>query len=244
MELLLPCECGHQTPVREIQAGMQLMCKCGRMFAVPSLTELRRMSGREATLSPGLLIDTMVANGELPATSDCAACGADTAGSVDVLAICERARAANNDDLASRMVLVFLLGWIGLLISRARQRAEDDNRLIGTDRDVRMPLRICPDCQALRLRQFPSWPFFLLAALIAAGGIAAGFYAESAPAAIAGCVAGAALAIVGPFWAKRRFRNNIRRLLSDEPVYRRLLDRFPDAQFLIVGRERAISGPP
>src|SRR5262245_36964636 len=158
MEVRLPCECGHKTPVTDAQAGMQLMCRCGRMFSVPSLTELKRMSGRGSSISPGLLIETMAANGELPATNDCAACGAETEAVVDVVAICERATVAR-DDLLTQVLIILFCGWfIWLLLYLSRR-----TRTEGVDREVRMPLRICPHCQTARLRQFPVWPFMLLA---------------------------------------------------------------------------------
>jgi hypothetical protein len=211
------------------------------MFAVPSLSELKRMSGRTATLSPGLLIETMVANGELPATNDCAGCGAGTVAAVDVIAICERARSVgdNSEYWTFRILLFLAFGWIGLIIARLN-RPPSDERVVGTDRDVRMPLRICADCQILRLRKPPYWPFLVIAAVVVGLGVAVGYYAENVLIAVATCVAGLAVAIIGRLWTQRQFRNGISRLLRDEPAYGRLLEQYPNAQFVILGRERAI----
>jgi hypothetical protein len=237
MDVQLLCECGQKTPVAATQAGLHLPCRCGREIVVPSLGELRRMSGTGPAVSPRLTIESMVSQGELPATNDCAGCGAETRGVVDVFAICERAR-AESDNTSTRLVLVLLFGWVGLLISLVNR----ERRLIGTDREVRLPLRICPDCAARRLRPFPVWPLVLVAVFPAAAGAALGVYLELPQIAVVSIVAAVVFVFGGLVVLRARFAGNVRRLLRYEPVYIRLLEQFPNAQFVILPRERALQG--
>ncbi len=216
---------------------MLLLCKCGRKIEVPSLSELRRMSGHGPTLSPAVLIETMVAAGELPAMTDCAGCGTDTRNEVDVIARVERARVRDGSgNVVAKVFFVLMFGWIAYFLIRANRHP----RLIGTDRDIRLPIRICQDCQLLRLHRSPEWPFLALAALLAAAGLGIGFEMQLPSVFAIGVVAGLVVAFGGIGWSRARFRKNMRRLLRSEPVYGRLLERYPDAEFVVLGRERGM----
>jgi hypothetical protein len=40
---LLPCSCGHQTPVEASQAGQQIRCECGAVLEVPTMRGIAQL---------------------------------------------------------------------------------------------------------------------------------------------------------------------------------------------------------
>ena len=212
-------------------------CRCGREVEVPSLGELRRMGGASGSVSPRLVIAAMVERGELPAMDDCAGCGAETKAIVDVFAICERPR-VQGTSMATRIALGILMGGFGVLISIMG----GESRAIGTDRDARLPIRLCQECHR-RLTRFPTWPFVLVAIFPVAGGIALGVLVSSMLILVLSVIAGVVFVSFGMAWSQARHTASIRRLLRCEPAYIRLIDQFPNAEFVVLPRERPMHGP-
>lgn len=232
MNLFLPCSCGRGVNVHEGHAGMDVVCSCGEIVVVPRLGELRRMKG-EGAVSPRLMIEAMVAKGELPATGDCSGCAAPTPEVIDVWLI-ESATERGGVSFLMKLFGILVFGWIGLLLVIFMSPRE----IISDGREVRMPVRICAVCRRSRLRAPPTWPIIFVALLIVlASGWASVQYEEPAIVVLvflaAAVLAGIALAL-----QQWRHRRDVRRLLFDEPIYRRLLGYFPNARIQIVERER------
>ena len=67
MAYQLACECGKSVQVEETAAGATTVCQCGRSVVVPSLRELRRLSGvAQPGLSPTLEIEAQLPGCSLP----------------------------------------------------------------------------------------------------------------------------------------------------------------------------------
>src|SRR5262245_13542895 len=92
MEFHLRCECGEYVPVSEGAAGARVECPCGRTIVVPSLAELRKKAGLPTPrASAPLVIDHMLAHGELPTMTVCVHCHSPTDETAAVTAECEKA---------------------------------------------------------------------------------------------------------------------------------------------------------
>jgi hypothetical protein len=130
------CECGQVHRVSEGAAGTRFACDCGSTVAVPSLHVLRMQTG-QAVLSPELLIEAALQNGELPTSSSCLACGRFTDLVAFVWAVCERAQVENPEWGLVPLALVF--GWV--VFWRSGQ-----TRVLGRDKEYRLPIRLCERC--------------------------------------------------------------------------------------------------
>jgi hypothetical protein len=72
----LPCECGRRIRVTAADAGTRVACECGVEQAVPSLSRLRQLEGRDPYEAG--TVDTicrLVSCGELPQGENCAVSG-------------------------------------------------------------------------------------------------------------------------------------------------------------------------
>src|SRR5262245_19062087 len=91
MDFRINCPCGSHVMVTEGAADGTRQCSCGRTLAVPSLKELRLQAGLPAyNISPELMIEHLLAAGELPGSQACARCGAHTDDLILVLTRCEQ----------------------------------------------------------------------------------------------------------------------------------------------------------
>ena len=140
----LRCACGKVYRVGAAQAGSHYTCPCGRRLVVPSLSRLKMAAGEEV-LSPDVRVEQMLQLGMLPHETHCLLCGRATTGVTHVWAVCERAFVKKD---ASRVWWVIalswiFLGWLGLLLLLVRGR---DDREHGSDVQLRLPLRVCPEC--------------------------------------------------------------------------------------------------
>lgn len=175
------CECGvvHQCPAG--YAGTRFACKCGKVVEVPSLSELRTLSG-ERTLSPEVEIQALVANDELPAEPDCGLCGCRTTDKLMLMAVCETPEAPSVAGKVARsgcLIPFFgIWGWIALAISL---RDASNAGPIGRRIEVRLPVRMCQPCAS----EVSSWEV-------------------------------------------------VREVMRRTPVYRRLLDKYPDTSLATV----------
>jgi hypothetical protein len=138
------CECGKVYRVSAAQAGSHYTCPCGRRLIVPSLSRLKTAAGEEV-LSPEVRVEQMWQLGLLPQETHCLLCGRATTAVAHFWAVCERAFVKKD---ASRVWWVValswvFLGWVGLLLLLGRSR---DDRVHGSDVQLRLPLRVCPEC--------------------------------------------------------------------------------------------------
>jgi predicted nucleic acid-binding Zn ribbon protein len=143
----LDCACGAKSAVRETAAGAKEVCHCGRTVVVPSLRDLRRLSGLpEPNLSPDMVAETLLLAGNLPQEDHCVLCGAATNDFICCTTECERAQVERSQPSAWQYALCFLtFGLIGVaVITRASAR---NHREWGKDRIFPLPLRVCAACQ-------------------------------------------------------------------------------------------------
>jgi hypothetical protein len=149
--------------VREGLAGTRHTCACGRVITVPPLHELRRQAGLPPyELSPELVIEHLLASGELPPDQSCVLCGIDTDHELRVRTECERVqvRTEGGFSVALAVLAMLLTGWLILL----RRRGPPTE--YGRDKIYTLPLPLCPECRpALRnekdvkaaMRQVPEY---------------------------------------------------------------------------------------
>lgn len=85
------CECQQMLEVHAGQAGTTIACSCGRDVPVPRLSELRVRAG-EGQFESGVTskIERMVSTGELPHGHACVVTGFPTDDYVEIQVICER----------------------------------------------------------------------------------------------------------------------------------------------------------
>jgi hypothetical protein len=136
--------------VREGLAGTKRTCACGRVITVPPLHELRRQIGlRPYEVSPELVIEHMLASGELPADHACARCGAETDAVVHVQAECERVQIRSGGEPTWLVFLSLLISPLLLLGVLMRQRS--DQKEYGKDKIYTLPLAVCRQCRSTLL---------------------------------------------------------------------------------------------
>jgi hypothetical protein len=192
---------------------------------------MRRQAGL-AAYSPraALIIQHMLADGELPPPR-CAGCDAAEANLVNATAICERApaRGSRFDEYGMLgMLAAWFFGWWVLLPLLLFPRRGDNEG--SEDRTVRVPLRLCPQCRDL-LRPSAALPYlyFLMVPVFAGGLILLVLLPP------VGCV----LLAVGFFLLaavltlRQRKPAQVRRLWRTVPVYRQLLEQYPDAKLIV-----------
>jgi len=75
----LDCSCGRRINVTSADAGTRVACECGLELAVPSLSRLRELEGRDPYEAGTVdTIRRLVAHGELPVGEVCAVSGKPT----------------------------------------------------------------------------------------------------------------------------------------------------------------------
>ena len=235
MEVPIPCECGGKVIVDEMQASVRVTCRCGREVDVPSLGALRRMSGLEASVSPRLTIEAMVANDQLPASNECSGCGAETDRIVDIWLI-EKTTQRGGVGIVTRLLflIVFaLFGWITLLLLLLPK----SRRTIDEGKEVRMPLRICDDCQRRWLSPLGTVPVIMLGILMIAAGVGASYWLHQPMMLLASVLLTSVLTSGALLWLKSQKHKPIRQLLSTESIYQKLLAQFPNSDFRVTNRE-------
>jgi hypothetical protein len=148
MEFRVDCTCGAHFMVREGLAGTKRTCTCGRVVTVPPLHELRRQIGlRPYEVSPELVIEHMLASGELPADHACVRCGAETDAVVHVQAECERVQVRTGGEPTWLLVLLLLISPV-LLLMGLLLRQRGDQKEYGKDKIYMLPLAVCPKCRS------------------------------------------------------------------------------------------------
>jgi hypothetical protein len=150
MEYPVACECGHTLRVTAGSAGSRLACRCGRAVDVPALHQLRAAAG-EAAVSPELMIESLLRDGNLPQEQTCISCARPTDGVRYAWVQCERAEAQKPGGwtLFGLFFLLRLLPFGRLLGSLAvlhEAEGEGERRARGRDVGYRLPVRVCVAC--------------------------------------------------------------------------------------------------
>lgn len=144
----VPCECGKHLQVDAVQAGATVRCRCGRDVAVPSLSELRRLSGEDPYARTTVeTIAMMIDEGQLPWGNLCAVSGHPTNEFMTFHIECERAIAEGDDPhpLAGAFSHFMMLGWLGALTRLSARTSRGSGAHLGRDVGVDVPLRVCSE---------------------------------------------------------------------------------------------------
>ena len=151
MQIDLECDCGEVHAVHHLSAGKELTCRCGRSLQVPTLSQMRSMSGsEELQLSPALEIEQLLLAGGLAKATHCVDCGVQTDHSAEIVVECERARVDHGRRWPS--MLFNLLTFPVLIFSGAliflRPGSREPPIEKGTDRTYTLPVRIAAQWRA------------------------------------------------------------------------------------------------
>jgi hypothetical protein len=138
------CECGHVHHIDATLAGSTLVCGCRREVVIPSLSRLKAAAGEKA-LSPEVRLEQMLSLGMLPQEKTCAICGRPTMDVVFFWATLERAFVKKDPSRVWWILILtwLVLGWLFIILLLLRAR---DDRVFGSDVQLRLPLRICSGC--------------------------------------------------------------------------------------------------
>ncbi len=150
----ISCNCGQVHAIREIQAGSQIRCSCGRSVDVPSLGNLRQLAGKEAYVTnPAEAIRKSVAQGIEPAGNSCLVCGSDVSNTYRCVAECERSLtkdAQNNENslvrFLARLISVILIPKLLVIYLFSRPAANSEPQVFGHDVAVEFQLPVCEQC--------------------------------------------------------------------------------------------------
>jgi len=144
MKYPVRCDCGKVYHFAAVQAGNRFMCPCGRELVVPSLSQLKMAAGEEV-LSPEVRLEQMLRLGLLPQQTRCVVCRTETTGITHFWAICERAFVQQGPGRGPLGLIAgwLVFGWLSLIPWFYHPR---DERVVGNDIRLRLPLRVCPGC--------------------------------------------------------------------------------------------------
>jgi hypothetical protein len=104
-----------------------------------------KMAAGEEVLSPDVRVEQMLQLGMLPRETRCVVCDKATTGVAHFWAVCERAFVKKDPARVWWVVALswIFLGWLGLILLLVRSR---DDTVHGSDVQLRLPLRVCPEC--------------------------------------------------------------------------------------------------
>lgn len=230
MTLSVQCECGAKVPVSEGAAGSVVECACGQPITVPSLFELRKQAGLR-TASPAIVIENMLAHGELPTLTGCARCNGASDEIVDVTAECEKVW-SNEPGVISWIIGILFFGIWTVVWNLTRETRERGRNLL-----LHLPVRICRTCQWQLLRNPVASTFGIVAVTLLIIGVAVMLLWS-----IWGVMLlpGAVIAWAMETIERKRHQRVIKKVLAQEPIYQELLNDCPDAKMVLnVQRRRA-----
>jgi hypothetical protein len=222
MGFRVSCECGECLTVQGSDAGSAVSCRCGRRVVVPLVEELQtgRVLVSAATIERR--IRRMIASGDLPADPLCARCGSpDVAGAVIADVECERYRVRTSGGF--RFLPIPGLFWV-------YWREENRTEKLGHDTDVRVAFYLCDGCRQ-QLRN-PGRVAYLVVGAVLIAAVALVAYLISWVGVLL-----FPLALGVPWWLRRRAlgrrQRAVKQALRGVPVYRQLLNRYPQAVVVI-----------
>jgi hypothetical protein len=146
MDITIACPCGEKFTRNEGSAGVRWKCSCGRDLQVPTLAELRRMSGEPE--DPERRIRGGIDKSELFPDRACCRCEARTDAWVPVMIECEPGNfdAGGFDwkTLLFTIGLTLFLFPVGIGYILLRSRGPNAGSY---GKGYRVPLLICAACQ-------------------------------------------------------------------------------------------------
>jgi hypothetical protein len=145
MDFTIDCTCGQQLRVGTADAGGSKRCHCGAINAVPSLSELRRLAGKQSyDVAIADKLRYMFADGELPPDNACVLCGAETPNILQCSVECERPHTKGRGFWGTVLLGIFAPVWVLVLLICEYKDAE----VFGRELIVTTPLPLCPECAA------------------------------------------------------------------------------------------------
>src|SRR5262245_52954331 len=108
MDYPVQCECGHKFQVAGTLAGTKWTCHCGRIIAIPSLSELKHQSG-DIAAPPELIIQSMLIDGQLPEEDWCVICESDTENTCWLNVVCESITIQRRERLGCLSMMILAL---------------------------------------------------------------------------------------------------------------------------------------
>jgi heme exporter protein D len=227
MSLGVSCECGRTLPVTADDAGSRLSCPCGRKVVVPLKEEFAKADVLPSAPTPELRLRRLLREGALPRLDACALCRKGRPRRVDFYLDCERSRVRTSGGF--RFLIIPFLWHIVYWTEEVRVER------IGRDTCLPAPLALCPACLE-QVRRFPVEGSLLLFGVLTA--VSAALFFLDVWLGIGMTV----LTLLGVFvkvaWDRRSRQRGLRELLRKEPVYRQVLDRYPNATVLVPEEPR------
>lgn len=148
----LPCECGGSVVATAGDAGGFVNCRCGRSVAVPNLSRLRVLSGKDAYVTnPVDAISKAQRAGQSPAGENCVLCGVQSPVHYRCDATCESPHLKGATSAGAGV-----LGWLAFFSSLVfvgigfilRQSGDSEGVVHGHDVGVTFDLPVCNACAA------------------------------------------------------------------------------------------------
>jgi hypothetical protein len=151
MDFNVACSCGQILTVNEAAAEGTRNCPCGRMVAIPSLREMRLKAGLPAfNISPEIMIEHLLLDGQLPGTKTCVVCGKETDHLIQILIECERRWTKTSSGFSWGTLFLSML-FLPVLLFRWRAI---EGQSYGRDKVYSLPLAACSECKsAIRNRK-------------------------------------------------------------------------------------------
>jgi hypothetical protein len=149
MSYTVACECSKILPVSAGDAGSTIACSCGREVSVPSLGILRQQAGQLGG-SPEMILDSMLQNGELPEDGFCVGCHTNTEQLRYFEVVCEQAETKGATLGLTNAIVFIFFGWLISVLSYVSMLRRETEPARGRNVHYRLPLRICPMCDAKR----------------------------------------------------------------------------------------------
>jgi hypothetical protein len=222
MDFRVPCECGGYVTVSEGAAGAHVNCSCGRIIDVPSLSELRERAGLPAHhVTAKVIIENMLANGELPTMPACVRCKSATDDTFTVTVECEKAWGRDPGPI---WPIVWLFAWWGVVL------IQREGKEYGSNLMLHLPIRMCGSCR----RRLPSdaAPKVFRSVAFALVGAAVLITLVWTPWGGLLVLGLPVLAYAAKVWSRCQ-QAFIRDLLQHEPLYVQLLEEYADAQVML-----------
>lgn len=234
MEFYVDCHaCGKSIPVREGAAGANLLCECSGEVAVPDLATLRLQAGLPPhEPPPPQVIARMLRDGELPGGEACLCCGRETAEIAELVAECEK-RWVETTGGISWAALLFGVLVAAFLWEKPETRDYSEGLV------VPVPARLCDRCRRLLSRQRALVALSVLKYVLLVAVVLIVLFVP--------CWVGLLLVVATALaWTAHRAvrtsrQANIKNLLRHVPIYRRLLDIYPDA-IILESDEKLVLG--
>ena len=144
MDITIACPCGEKFTRNEGSAGLKWKCPCGQDLQVPTLAELRRMSGEPE--DPERLIRGVLDARQLFPDGACCRCEVRTEAWIPVMIECEPGCSEGGFEWRALPIALALFciclpfGFYLLLRSWQPQTGH-------AGKGYRVPLLLCPECQ-------------------------------------------------------------------------------------------------